>query len=127
MSKRFQQPSGACYGSAALRVVKVILAARAIEQSDAQPAGGGPDLTSQWARPWRGVVGLAGKPGTDRVQHGGGVPYRASHRAIYRCACPALRYQRSLTHSASGWLESDEPAFARRDPDGSAAIVGMCD
>ena len=42
-------------------------------------------------------------------------------------ACPAIRYQRPLTHPAPGWLEPDEPAFARRDTDRSFAIISVCE
>jgi hypothetical protein len=69
MAERLQQPSGARYRSAAVRVVKEILAIRPVEHSDAQPAWVGPDLLGQRTRPRWGVVRLAGEPGTDPIQH----------------------------------------------------------
>lgn len=75
MTERLQQPPSARYRSAALRVVKETLAIRPVKQSDAQPAWVGPDLLSQRTRPRRGVVRLAGEPGTDRIQYGGGVSH----------------------------------------------------
>ena len=45
--------------------------------------------------------------------------------AVDHAARPCLPDQRALAHPATGRLESDQPALARRDADGAAAVVGV--
>ena len=61
----------------------------------------------------------------DHVQHAGRVADGPGDRSVDRAASPCLPGDRPLAHPAAGGLEPDQPALARRDADGAAAVVGV--
>ena len=126
VAERLQQPSCAGHRGAALRVVEVALRARPVEHPDPQPARVGADLLHQRARQRRArstarpACGLLIASSTaGRVTDGPG------DRPVDHAAGPCLAGQRALAYPPAGRLEPNQPALARRDANGAAAVVGV--
>src|SRR6266542_1308858 len=115
VAKRLQQPRRASHRGPALRIVEVILRAWPVEHADPELARVGTDFLPQRARQRRRVVGLARHACTDHIQHTRCVTYGARYGSVDYAACPSLPDHRALAHPATGRLEPNKPALARRD------------
>jgi hypothetical protein len=125
MAERFQQPRRGGHRRPALRVVQVPLGRRPVNDADPQLPRVGAALLDQRAGQRRRVVRVARHGIADHVEHAGRVPDGPGDGSVDGAARPALPDQRPLAHPATGRFEPDQAAFAGRDADGPAAVVGM--
>ncbi len=125
MAESFAQLAGCLDGGGALGVDVAVHDGGG--QADAQGAGVGADLVRIGPLRRRRDGRVARFVTGDGVEHHGGVAHRAGDDTVDGGAVPALAERRTLRDPGAAGLEPDEAAFARRDTDRSAAVVGVSD